>query len=292
MKYVWLRQMIGGGKLLASLIYFKTYHRFLNWRNPKTINEKINWLKFYGDTSYWARLSDKYAVREFIREKGLENCLVKLYGKWDDPKEIDWDSLPQSFVLKMNNGSGDIEICKDKNNINRQQLTEKFSSLFQKNYLFTNAEPHYDVIKPCVIAEELLDVKKQPIETTSLIDYKIWCFNGKADFIFLCYNRSAKSLEVATYDRDWNFHPEYSVYTNHYVKANMLLPKPACLDEMITIAEKLSEGIPQVRVDLYVVDNKVYFGEMTFTSAGGFMTYFTKEKLLDMGSKVVLSKYK
>lgn len=286
MKYIWFRQFVGGGRLLASLIYFKTFHKFLNWRNPKNINEKINWLKFYGDISYWPKLSDKFAVREYIKSKGLDNILVKLYGKWNNPFDIDWDALPDSFVLKMNNGSGDVEICKKKDKADKDRIIEKFVKLFDKKYLYTNAEPHYDKIAPCLIAEELLDVSKQPIPTNSLIDYKIWCFSGKVDFIWACYNRTSKSAEVASYDTQWNFHPEYSVYTDHYKKASALIPKPACLGEMIKIAEILSEGIPQVRVDLYVVDNKVYFGEMTFTSAGGFMTFFTKEKLLEMGQKI------
>lgn len=286
MKYIWLRQIIGGGRLLASLIYFKTFHKFLNWRNPQNINEKINWQKFYGDISYWPKLSDKYAVREYVKSKGLDNILVKLYGKWNNPSEIDWDSLPDSFVLKMNNGSGDVEICKNKDKADKDRIIEKFGKLFNKQYFYVNAEPHYDKITPCIIAEELLNVGKQPIPTNSLIDYKIWCFGGKVDFIWACYNRTSMSAEVASYDVHWNFHPEYSVYTDHYKKASVLIPKPECLDEMIKIAEILSEGIPQVRVDLYVVDNKVYFGEMTFTSAGGFMTFYTKEKLFEMGQKI------
>ena len=144
-------------------------------------------------------------------------------------------------------------------------------------------------MKPCVIAEELLDPLKQPIETDTLIDYKIWCFNGKPRYIWACYNRHKDSVEVATYDLIWNRHDEKSIFTSHYKRANLNLPKPKSLKEMLEMASKLSEGIPQVRVDLYEIDGKPYFGEMTFTSAGGFNNFYTQEFLNELGSYVDLS---
>lgn len=275
-------------KLLASVEFYHVFKRRLNWKYPKDINEKINWLKFYSDTSLWTILADKYRVRKYIEDKGLGDMLVKLYGKWDSASEIDWDSLPDSFVMKVNNGSGDILVCKNKAGLDKQQVTSNFEALLKKEFNNQNSEPHYQTMPPCIIAEELLDCSKQPIETSSLIDYKIWCFNGKPHHVWACYNRTPTSVEVGTYDLDWNYHPECSVFTDHYRESKYRIPKPESLQKMLEAASKLSEGIPQVRVDLYEVDGKPYFGEMTLTSAGGFMDFYTKEFLLEMGSHVEL----
>ena len=152
-------------KLLTSLQYLYHFRRPLNWISPKDLNEKINWLKFNSDTSLWTVCADKYRVREFIKNKGLEYILVKLYGKWDKAEDIDWSTLPSSFVLKTNNGSGDILVCKDKSKINQGEVVHKYSKLLSVLFSETNGEPHYAKIKPCVIAEELLNSKLQPIET-------------------------------------------------------------------------------------------------------------------------------
>ncbi len=273
---------------LASIIYKKRFGKEINWDNPQDLNEKINWLKYYSDTTQWTRLSDKFLVRQYVEEKGYGNNLVKIYGKWDSMSEVDWGSLPESFVMKVNNGSGDVVICHDKSKLDKEEITKTFTKLLATKYGYEKAEPHYAGIVPCVIAEELLDVTKQPIKTSSLIDYKIWCFDGNPECVWACYNRTKESVEVATYDLDWNCHPEYSVYTEHYIKAQQLLPRPKSLDLMLQMASALSQGFPQVRVDLYEVDGKPYFGEMTFTSLLGFMNFYTPEYLLYLGSKVKL----
>lgn len=276
-------------QLLASVLYWHAFGRKLNWKNPKDINEKINWLKFYSDTTLWTRLADKYAVRDYIKECGYEGNLVKLYGKWDNANDIDWDSLPDQFVMKVNNGSGDIFVCKDKSKIDKEKVASRFDGLLRKKFGNYNGEPHYKGMKPCVIAEELLDSSKQPIKTDTLIDYKIWCFDGVPKYVWACYNRHEGSVEVATYDLNWNRHDEKSVFTCHYKKAQKDLPRPKSLDLMLQMASRLSEGIPQVRVDLYEVDGKPYFGEMTFTSAGGFNNFYTQEFLNELGDYIDLS---
>ena len=275
-------------KLLASIEYYHVFKRRLRWNKPLDINEKINWLKFNSDTSLWSVLADKYRVRDYIENKGLGDMLVKLYGKWDSANEIDWDSLPDRFVMKVNNGSGDILVCRDKSMLNQQKVLCDFEGLLKKRFNNQNSEPHYQSMPPCIIAEELLDCTKQPIETSSLIDYKIWCFNGKPHHVWVCYNRTPTSVEVGTYDLDWNYHPECSVFTSHYRESKYRIPKPESLQKMLEAAAILSEGIPQVRVDLYEVGGKPYFGEMTFTSAGGFMDFYTDEFLEEMGSHVEL----
>jgi hypothetical protein len=146
-------------------------------------------------------------------------------------------------------------------------------------------EPHYLKIQPLIIAEEYL--KEKSSNSSTLIDYKIWCFNGKPFSVWACYDRKDDYVYVGTYDFDWNYHPEGSVFDNHYRKG-VLLPKPKTLGQMFHYAEVLSKPFPQVRVDLYEVNGKVYFGELTFTSFGGMMDFYTPEYLLEMGEKVSL----
>lgn len=276
-------------KLLASVEFFYSFHRFLNWKNPKDLNEKINWLKFNSDTSLWTLCADKYRVRQYIVDKGLSEILVDIYGVWDNAESISWDGLPDKFVMKVNNGSGDVLICKDKSKLDIPYYESVFDKLMHKDFGDYNGEPHYANIKPCIIAEELLDCTKQSIETDTLIDYKIWCFNGKPFCVWACHNRHKDSVEVGTYDLNWNYMPKASVFTEHYKESSKILPRPKSLDKMIEYAAILSDGFPQVRVDMYEVDGNPYFGEMTFTSAGGFMDFYTKDFLKEMGDLVDLS---
>ena len=276
-------------RLLTSIEFRHTFDHRLNWKNPKDLNEKINWLKFNSDTSLWTRCADKYEVRKYVEECGYGDNLVRLYGRWDKAEDIDWESLPSQFVMKVNNGSGDILVCKDKARLDRLKIIAQFDSLLKKKFSNYNEEPHYKYMAPCIIAEELLDATKQPIETDTLIDYKIWCFDGEPKYVWACYNRYEGSVEVATYDLNWNRHDEKSVFTWHYKRAQKNLPRPKSLSKMLEIAARLSQGIPQVRVDLYEVNDKPYFGEMTFTSAGGFNDFYTQEFLDELGSYIDLS---
>ena len=273
---------------VARLKFRYKLHRWPDFMHPRDLNEKMNWMKFYGDTSLWPDLADKYKVREFVKSKGLEDILVKLYGKWDKPEDIDWGGLPDQFVMKANNGSGDVIVCHDKAQINKVEVIAYFKKILSQKYGAASGEPHYAKIKPCVVAEELLDASTQLVRTSSLIDYKIWCFNGEPKYVWTCYNRTKEGTEVAMFDEDWNFHPEYSVYTHHYSEAKQQVPKPECLDEMLRVARKLSEGFPILRCDLYEVNKKVYFGEMTFTSLGGFMDFYTQEFLDKAGNMIKL----
>ena len=153
---------------VARLKYYYKFHRMPDFEHPRDLNEKINWLKFYGDTSRWADLADKYKVREYVESVGLGDTLVKLYGKWDNANDIDWDCLPNQFVLKVNNGCGDVLICRDKAILDKQAVVSTYNKLLNTKYGDVSGEPHYASIKPCIIAEELLDINAQPIKTSSL----------------------------------------------------------------------------------------------------------------------------
>ena len=273
---------------VARLKYVWKLHRWPHFRHPRDLNEKINYLKFYTDTSAWVPLTDKYAVRQIIADKGLADILVTLYGRWTAADAIDWDSLPQRFVMKCNNGSGDIILCNDKDTLDRQLTADYFRRMLQRRFGTESGEPHYAAIPPCIIAEELLDASKQASPSSSLIDYKIWCFNGKPAYIYCCANRHHYHAEVALFDTDWQFLPQYMIFTDHYRRPATLPSRPHTLDRMLDIAARLAEGFPQVRVDLYEVDRRVYFGEMTFTSQGGYMDYFTPDFLRLTGDMTTL----
>ncbi len=268
---------------------FTAMGRTMHWDNPQTLDEKIQWLKFYSDTSLWTELSDKYMVREYVKQKGLSDLLVPLIGKWDNVHEIDWGALPNQFIMKTNHGSADAQICIDKSKIDLSEWKYHFILASHKEYGINNCEFHYGKIKPCIIAEKLLDASKQPISSKSLIDYKVWCVNGEPQYIWACYDRTNARVQVMMYDTQWNAVPQKCFCTPHYRIAPELLPPPYSLRQMMESARALAEGFPVVRVDFYEVDKKLYFGEMTFTAAGGFNDFYSQEFQNEMGEMIDLS---
>lgn len=254
----------------------------VNWEHPQDINEVIQWLKLYSDTSQWSLFADKYRVREYVKSCGLEHLLVPLYGKWDHVWQINWRKLPERFIMKVNNGSGDTRICRSKKDIDKLEWMSYFMILLHHKIGYDTYEPHYWRIKPCIIAEQLLDHTKQVISSASLIDYKVWCFHGEPKYIWVVINRNKESCDTDMYDIYWNRRSDMCLYTAHYKQVNCFIPSPKNLTEMLSAAKKLSVGVPLVRVDFYEVDSKLYFGEMTMASAGGYNDFFTKDALIEM----------
>lgn len=253
----------------------------INWNSPVDLNEKINWLKFNSDTTKWSELADKYAVRKFIEEKGYKQYLVPLLGVWENANEIDFSTLPDSFVLKTNNGAGTVMVVEDKALIDQRTVRAQLNKWLKNKFGLKRAEPHYLRIKPLIIAESLL--KDKSGISSSLVDYKIWCFDGKAFGTKVFYNRHRFEADIEWYDRDWNYRPEKLVFTKDKRDGGGKINKPKNYEQMISFAEDLSKGFPQVRVDLYNIDGQIYFGEMTFTASGGYMNSYKKEVLLEMG---------
>lgn len=277
--------------LLIKMRYYARFKKFPDFKNPKDLNEKILFLKLYTDTTEWSRLADKYRVREYVKECGLEDTLIPLLGVWDKVEDMDFDNLPKSSIFKANNGCwpGSTLVVKDITKENRDVLKRLFEGwLNQKRIGALSAEPHYKHIKPCIISEELLPIDEGH---KSLVDYKIWCFNGKAYYIWTCSDRDDKATSVMTYNREWEAMPEVCIFNNSYQKGE-LMAKPENLEHMLNVAETLSKGFPCIRVDLYNVNNHIYFGEMTFTSLGGMMDFYTKDFLKDCGDKIDLSSVK
>lgn len=276
--------------LLIKIRYFLLFRKFPNLEDPKDLNEKILYLKLFTDTSKWTDLTDKYKVRKFVEEKGLGNHLVPLLAVWNKIDDFDLDSLPNSFIMKANNGGGNtsVKIVKDKSGLTDtdrteiKKLVDKWLHTVYKRNLA--AEPQIRDIVPCVVVEELLPPDEG---NKSLIDYKFWCFNGKPYYVYVISDRVGLNAYVMTYDLNWVAHPEYSVPLDNY-KIAQVIERPQNFEEMLDVAQKLAEGFPCVRVDLYNVKGKTYFGEMTFTSQAGLMDYFTNDFLLHAGSLIKL----
>lgn len=277
-------------KKYADILFENEFGYKIDWENPRDLNEKIQWLMFNTDISEWVRLADKYTVREFVKERGCEEILIPLYGKWDRAEDIDWNLLPSSFVIKTNHGSGDTRIVVNKQEEDLEKLRTYLKAALEKTYGEDSLEIHYKYIKPCIIAEQLLMPKDVELSTmrkgaAPATDYKFWCFHGRPYYVFTGSNRNVEEHTVAfnIYDIEWNRHDEWM---SESYRNTVSVPKPHHFEEMCKYASKLSLGFPQVRVDLYECNDKVYFGEMTFTSLCGRMDYFAPEFLKLMGEKV------
>lgn len=290
---VWVTRFLGRNfpETLVRLRYFARFHKRLNLKCPRTLNEKILYMSLRTDTIIWTRLADKYNVRGYIEERGLSNTLVPIYGVWDNANQIDFDSLPNGFVLKTTQGSGDVIIVRDKSKLNKEEVVKQMNKSVGTLYGELEGGKHYMRIKPAIIAEGLITNDEETAKySTSIIDYKIWCFNGKAYYIWACCNRDKHGADVMTYDLDWQAHPEYCAFNSHFSQGQ-LIPKPKKFDEMISIAEKLSKPFPVVRVDLYNINGHIYFGEMTFTSFGGLMKVYS-EKFQNLAGDLIDINYK
>jgi hypothetical protein len=259
----------------------------INWNNPVNLNEKINWLAFNTDNALWTTLADKYRVRRYVEEKGLNYILPKLYGVWTNVKKIDFDSLPVQFVLKCNHDAGSVFIIDNKDNNKFIDVKREISERLSITFGIATAEPHYKKIKKVIFAEEYL--KNDSLISSSLIDYKFWSFNGIIDYCHVCYNTNVyeQKRSVIYNVHEWKMEKEKMLYPDS--KSNIInIPKPITLNEMLFVAQTLSKGIPECRVDLYESNGKVYFGEMTFMSACGRISNYTESFLVELGNKIVL----
>lgn len=268
-------------KFAHKILYKHRLGKSLNLKEPIDFNEKIQWLILNRYDKYYADLADKFKVRNFIEEKGYGQILPKLYGVYDDFSKIDFNKLPDKFVLKPNNGCGGIFIFDGKDNVNLESCKKTLNSALKENFAINNLEYHYSFIEPKIICEEYLDDKKNKLP----LDYKFYCYNGKVECILMCSNRD-KQLKLDYYDLDWN----YLDYAKEEYRSNKKYDKPDCLKEMIDIASDLSKGFEFVRVDLYSLNGKIYFGELTFTPAAGLVQYNTPEALNYLGSLIKLEK--
>ena len=244
--------------------YRAHFGKKLNLNDPKTFNEKLQWLKLYNRDPEHTMLVDKYKVRDYIANKLGEEYLIPLLGVWNSPEEIDFDQLPNQFAMKCNHNSGvGMCICKDKSLLDFPAVRRELKRGLEEDYYLTGREWPYKNVERKIICEKFMNDS-----SGGLIDYKFFCFNGTVDCVMLCLDRHLGDTKFYFFDKDWNL-KRLNVRGKNAPK-DFTLRKPACMDEMFRIAEQLSVGHPFVRVDLYECNDKIYFGEMTFFPDSGF----------------------
>ena len=256
-------------RLLPDDLYLKIKYRLtmgrkLDLNNPETFNQKLQWLKLYDRKPEYTQMVDKYEVRKYIKEIIGEEYLIPLLGVYDSFEEIDFDNLPDEFVLKPNHTSGDVFICRDKSKIDYKKLRNEVNKWLKREYFWLHREWPYKNVKPRILCEKYL-VDESGKE---LIDYKFMCFNSEVKCIFVCSNRNSPlGLNIDIYNVDWNLMP---FGRPNSPRTGVKIPKPRNFNKMIEFAEKLAKDIPFIRVDFYEVDGHLYFGELTFYPTSGF----------------------
>ena len=273
-------------KFLPDKFYIKLYYRLrvgrrLNSNNPETLNEKLQWLKFNYRFPLQTIVSDKLLVREYVKEKLGDEYLIPLLGKWENYNDIDFGSLPEKFVLKCNHDSGGLVVCTDKEKLNWNEAKNKIEKSLKSNFFYIGREYQYRNIKPMIICEKFIsDNGKVPM------DYKIYCFNGKPDSILVCKDRFSNNTHRASYlffDQEWNFLP---LNKGDEKLKDVNIPRPKNLEKMIEISRKLSEDFIFCRIDLYNINGKIYFGEITLSPNSGFDPDIKYETDLKFGEKL------
>lgn len=271
-------------KLMLKLQYWVKFRRKLNLKNPKRFTEKIQWYKLYYKNDIMPICSDKYAVREYIKSKGLERTLVDLYAVYKKPEDIKFDELPEKFVMKLSNGSGTNLICRDKSTLDRNEVIKQFKWFERKAKVNAGREWPYSKAQPVIVAEQLLEDESHI--NNAVNDYKIFCYDGKPTYVICISDRYSDKCNHLVYDTNWNKINVVSEGAN----LDADVPKPETLQEMLNIAAKLSEDFPFARIDLYTVGDKVYFGEITFYPWSGYMEFEPDEFDFVLGEEFILNR--
>lgn len=238
--------------------------RTLDLENPRTYNEKLQWLKINERRPEYTMMVDKYQVRNYIKQELGEEYLIPLLGVWDSPNEIDFDNLPDQFVLKCNHNSGKgMCICTNKNNLNIRRVKKNLEKGLNEDYYYTGREwPYKDVPKKIIAEKYMIDT-----DVGELKDYKFYCFNGEVKFVMINSDRNSDQPTKADYfDKNFNWLNFRWGYEHSCIRPE----KPYDYEKMIEIAEKLSRNMKHVRIDLYSCSKKIYFGEITFFDGSGF----------------------
>ena len=250
-------------KQFLKLKYKIHMDKKLNLKNPQTFNEKLQWLKLNDRKPEYTKMVDKYAVREYISKKIGEEYLIPLLGVWDNVEDIDFDKLPNQFVLKCNHDSGGLVICRDKASLDIEQAKKTLSNSMKRNFYKITREWPYKNVKKKIVAEDFMEDKNG-----AFIDYKFFCFNGNVHSVMICMDRHLGDTKFYFFDREWKL-LKLNIRGKN-APEGFTVEKPECIEKMFQIAEELSSGIPFSRVDMYECDGKIYFGEITFYPASGF----------------------
>lgn len=271
--------------LATKIAYFGKFKKTLNLNNPQDFNEKIQWLKLYNQKKEIIDWVDKVQVKRKLEHLNLEELIIPTYGVYNEPNEINWDLLPNSFVIKLNNSSGLNIFVNDKKDVNKQgiiQTLNKWKKIKFANYAM---EPQYNYIDTKIMIEKLLEY------TPPLYDYRFFCFDGQPKFLYVSVDGEINEHGISDKKTRKNY------YDLNFKKLNFLkndndelvgISKPENFSEMLNYAKELSKDFPFVRVDFFNIDGKIYFGEMTFTPSSGFTSYYNDETLNDLGNMIKL----
>lgn len=274
-------------KLYLSLRYRFQMGHWIDWKNPKTFTEKIQWLKVYDRKPEYTTMVDKYAVKQYVADRIGDEYIIPTLGVWDRVEDIDWDFLPTRFVLKTTHGGGGggVVICKDKATFDKQAAIAKLNDSLASDIYSGLREWPYKNVPKRIIAEKFMAPEKNPVPA-DLPDYKFFCFNGEPKYCQVIRDR--RSMEaIDFYDIEWN-HQEFVGLNPNVSNGRVPVAKPERLDEMIEICKKLAKDISFVRVDLYVIDDKQYFGELTFYPASGIGSFRPEDWNEKLGEMIAL----
>ncbi len=264
------------------------FHKKLNLKTPQSLSEKISYIELHAQSPLAPQCTDKYAVRDYVASKGYAHTLVPvLGGAWERIDQIDFDNLPDEFVLKATHGCKMNYIVKNKNDMDIEECRTEMKRWLNTTYGGYSVEPHYEKIPHRIYAEKYLG------DMSGLIDYKFYCLNGEPMFVTPLFDRKANGdapmqVKIDLFDMDWNFIPEV-ISCGTETAGEGKTPKPACFDQMIELARALSSDFDFVRVDLYEYEGKVLFGELTFTPACCVIPFISDKFLLEMGKKLTVS---
>lgn len=270
-------------KLFLSCLLRLQCHYWPNWKNPQTFNEKLQWLKLYNRKPEYTMMVDKYAVKDYVAAMIGSEYVIPTLGVWETPEEIEWDHLPKQFVLKTTHGGGNtgVVICKDITIFDKDKAIEKLNNSLKQDIYKSLREWPYKNVHRRILAEQFIDEG-----TGDLPDYKFFCFDGEVKALFIGTERSTGDVKFDYYDAEFN---HLDLIQVHPMSSKELL-KPSNFEEMKDLARKLSQGLPHVRVDLYNVNGKIYFGELTFFHHGGVIPFHPHTWDYTFGSWIHLPK--
>lgn len=269
-------------KTYLKLRYFASFKKRLNLDNPKTFNEKLQWLKLYDRNPIYTNMVDKYEVKKYIAEKIGEEYIIPTIGIYNSWDEIDFEKLPEQFVIKCTHDSGSVIICKNKSEFNKKTAKRKIEKALKKNFFVNGREWPYKNVKPRIIIEDNIC----PKNCNNIEDFKLQTFNGKVAYSFVCTDRDTE-VKFTFFDKEKNFINVTQCEAKNDPE-NAKLPKN--YDEMVELAEKIVKDIPEARVDFYNVNDKVYFGELTFFDTSGFGKFEPEEWDYKFGKMLDLSR--
>ena len=258
----------------------------INIDNPTTFNEKLQWLKLYDKNPEYTKMVDKYEAKKYVSEIIGDEYIIPTLGIYNNFEDIDFDKLPNEFVMKCTHDSGGNIICKDKKKLDFKEARKKIEKCLKRNYYNYNKEWPYKNVKPRIIIEKYMATKKQP----ELIDYKFFCFNGEPKFIYVSEGLSNHQTAKISF-ADINY-KKTEFYRKDYKPFNQLPSKPKNFEKMKELAKKLSKNIPFVRVDFYEIENKVFFSELTFYPCAGYIPFEPEKYDKILGNMLKLPKEK